>query len=148
MNHSTTEKQFKIIKIIDEYNVIIDAGTQDGITNAELFEVYIYGKDITVDDINYGALNLLKATLRVKQVFPKMCLCENNNVIQVNKLNFLNSFVMDEIAPLPIDKNCIDKELNSLFKNKLLKVGDIAEKYNHTQDLINTDNELKKIQQK
>ena len=88
----------KVIKIIDAYNILIsrDESFKNVKINSVL-EIYSKGPEIIYENQNYGTLDLVKAELRVKEVFPKMLLCENNKYTKVkvsipvtNKISALN----------------------------------------------------------
>ncbi len=117
----------KIIIIIDEYNVIVNVGADDGVHACSLFEVYEIGKEVIVDGVNYGTLDNIKATLEAKTIYPKMSLCQSDKVIKVNLNGLTDSAFLNrttsKIAPLNIEDRETTDEL-SYIKDKTITVGD------------------------
>ncbi len=77
-------RKYKIAKIIDEYQVVVNAGSNDLIHDDDCLEVYQPGQEVTDPDTgeSLGTLDFVKAKLRVVNVFPKMCVCENRETEQ------------------------------------------------------------------
>lgn len=135
-------KIFKVIEIIDEYNIVVGAGTDDGICLDDIFEVFEKGKEITFDNVSYGTLDNIKAELEIKTLYPKMCLCqstkviretiqveedENGNIIsQVQPTQPTNSptfKTIDKVAPLKVANT--SAKFNYLKSSKI-KLGDLV----------------------
>lgn len=72
------QKIFKIVKIIDEFRVVVNAGADD-LKEGTVLEVFEAGNEITDPDTgeNLGTLDFIKAKLYVEDVLPKMCICRN-----------------------------------------------------------------------
>lgn len=123
-------KNLKVIKIIDKHNILINTGKNDGVTNNSRFEIYSAGEDVIVDDINYGRLDNVKATLKVKVVYDKMALCQSDKTTQI-RIPLVTSVFADKITedvdPLPILNSDIDKDF-SYISNKKIAVGDLVRK--------------------
>lgn len=125
-------KEFKVIKIIDRYNILIDAGKESdpNIKNSTIFEVYLPGEEVIIDGKEYGKLDFVKAELEIKQLYPKMTLCQNNKIIKTNPfMNRLASVTaistIEEVAPLNIDKNSQDEKFK-YFGDTEIRVGDLV----------------------
>ena len=125
-------KEYKIIKIINEYNVLINAGTEDGILSSTRFIIKVKGKPVIFDGENYGTLDYIKAELEVKQLYPKMCLCQNNKIIKVRTNTGVLSSIysggetIEKIAPLEVATSDVDDEFKYILDHTL-KVGDTVE---------------------
>lgn len=118
----------KIIKIIDKHSVLINRGSHDGLSESTRFEVYVPGKEIIVDDINYGALDNVKATLEIKTLYPKMALCQSDKIVKIHtSINPLTGLVKEGVAPLSVDPTSKDDEI-SYMQEKIIKVGDLVRK--------------------
>lgn len=78
---SKTNKIFKIVKIINEYKVVVNAGANHQIREDDCLEVFAPGEEIIDPDTNLslGTLDLIKAKLRVVDVLPQMCICEDRD---------------------------------------------------------------------
>lgn len=72
-------KTYKVIKIINDYELVVNAGSNNGIGKDESLEVFILGEEITDPETgeSLGTLDTIKAYLNVKHVYPKMSICEN-----------------------------------------------------------------------
>lgn len=130
----------KIVKIIDEYQVIVDAGSDDGIKCGTHFKVLskpieIIDKDT---DINLGAIELDKAEIKATKVYDKMCICEN----AVNRsggiyptayfaaemgLKALNGTVEEKAIHEKLNINVNDLADSISYKETPIRVGDKVE---------------------
>lgn len=130
------DKQLKVIKIFDKYSVLINAGSNDRIKNSTKFEVYTLGEEVIVDDVNYGTLDNIKATLEVKTLYPEMCLCQSDRIIKTIKPSIYNLHsqfkdqTIEEIAPLDIDDSIFGEDSSndkfSYMEDKVIKIGDLV----------------------
>lgn len=103
----------KVIKIIDAYNILIsrDESFKNVKINSVL-EIYSKGPEIIYENQNYGTLDLVKAELRVKEVFPKMLLCENNKYTKV-KVSIPSALKETQTFPTKKLKNILSQTQNS-----------------------------------
>lgn len=74
MSNYTT---FRVIKIIDEYSIVINGGINDDITLGEDIEIFIEGDEIKYEGEVLGTLDFVKAKLEVTEVYPKFAVCKN-----------------------------------------------------------------------
>lgn len=121
------EKSIKIVKIINEYQVVINAGTNEFIHDGQHLEVFVQGAPIIDPDTgdNLGTLDYVKAKLRVINAFPRMSVCENRETETRNRLATLSTmFEITEILPLNIDA----KEISGGYEgiDKKIHVGDLV----------------------
>ena len=72
-------KKIVVTKIINKYEILLNVGQSDGIRKESKFDVI--GKlDDVIDPITHeslGGLPYTKVRLKVKTLFPKMCICED-----------------------------------------------------------------------
>lgn len=80
-----SNKVFKVVKIVNEYRVVINAGKEDGIKVGNVFEIYQEGETVMDPDTkeNLGTMDYIKATVEVIDLFPKMCACRNTDTTTV-----------------------------------------------------------------
>ncbi len=111
----------KVIKIIDAFNILISRDEDfKNIKINSVLEIYSRGPEIIYENQNYGTLDLVKAELRVKEVFPKMLLCENNKYTKV-KVSIPGS---NKISPLNGISTAQLKELKDIaLRNKSIFFG-------------------------
>ncbi len=121
------EKVIKIVKIINEYRVVINAGSNDLIHDGQYLEIFVPGTPIidpdTGDDL--GTLDYIKAKLRVVNVFPRMSVCENRETESTGLLrSFASVLQTQEVLPLNIDS----KEISGGYEgiDKQIHVGDLV----------------------
>ena len=121
----------KVIKIIDAYNILIsrDESFKNVKINSVL-EIYSKGPEIIYENQNYGTLDLVKAELRVKEVFPKMLLCENNKYTKVkvsvpaeNKITALleNQIVTPKIPNSILMQNPFFNRFNKSYQSEKIQ---------------------------
>lgn len=121
-------KKYQIIKIIDEYNVLINAGLDDGITKGTKFIIEVKGQPVIFEGEDYGTLDYVKAELEVKALYDKMTLCQNSKVIKVSQRIGISSLfnnleTLEKVAPLEINQDDVDDNFKYILDHKL-KVGD------------------------
>jgi len=80
---------WKIIKIVDDYRLVINAGSDDGIKQNDKLVVFDPGEEIFDPDTNesLGTLDTIKCYLKVSDVLKKMCVCENAESDKTSSLN-------------------------------------------------------------
>ena len=102
----------KIVKIIDEYTVIINAGTNKGIEIGDKLQIIDEkGSEVKDPDTNevLGFLDLIKDTVEVSEVHDKMCICVTphyttvNNIISPGLRSIAGSIVFSEQKKLNVD---------------------------------------------
>lgn len=118
------EKTYKIVKIIDDQTLVINAGYDDDIEIGDQFEIYSTGEEIKDPDTNevLGTLDHIKERVEAVDVFEKMCICRHN--ILVNFLqNVTNNLTRIEPKVLNVDSSQIS---GGLSNDDVIKIGDKA----------------------
>lgn len=119
-------KTFKVVKIINEYKVVVNAGSQDFIREGAELEIFAPGKDVIDPDTgeNLGALDYVKAKLCVIDVFPKMSICENYDGERIRTIEDVLSHTITEKIPLNVDAKDISGGFEGISKK--IRVGDLV----------------------
>lgn len=119
---------FKIVKIIDDSSVVINAGSSHGVKRGDELQVFVVGEEILDIDTgeSLGTLDTIKARLEIKEVYEKMSLCVNAETTTVSNFIYTNPFSKTTRLPLNVDMTQAEKVLVS--ENKLLKIGDLVRK--------------------
>ena len=120
---------FKIVKIISEYKVVVNAGSMNFISEDDTLEVYQPGQEVTDPETgeSLGTLDFIKAKLRVVDVFPKMCVCENRETKSKSIfVNISQSLTYEEKLPLNVQTTDISGGYEGV--DKKIKVGDLVRK--------------------
>lgn len=118
---------WKIIKIIDDFEVIINAGKEDFIKVNDIFEIVSPGETIIDPDTkeDLGTLDFIKAKIIVKELYDKFSVCRNietNLPSQYLSNNLSQSFT----KPLKVDAEEITGR--SLSYDAYIKLGDSVRK--------------------
>lgn len=74
---------FKVVRILDEYRIIINAGTLQGVTKDDCFEIHGVVDSVFDPDTNQllGTIDGVKAKLRPVEIYEKMSICKNKEII-------------------------------------------------------------------
>lgn len=135
---------FRIVKIIDDKSLVINAGRNYNIQEGDEFEIFSEGKPI-IDPVtkeNLGKLDFIKDTLVVSVVYDKMCICTTPITYNSPLTNSFSSILgtkeqrLLNVSPLDISGN------NYLDENKEIKIGDLARLLPRVEEK-NTENEIK-----
>lgn len=122
-------KPIQVIKIIDDQLIVINAGSDDGITADDIFEIYEAGMEI-IDPIskeNLGFMDLIKAKIEIAELYPKMALCQNEEILTSSVLTPIDNFMTRKqrkslnINPLDISGGFEDSD-------RIISVGDFVRK--------------------
>lgn len=122
-------KEPKIIKIISDMKVVVNLGSEDGIRNGTILEIYSPGEEVTDPDTgeSLGTLDTIKAYIEVINVFPKMSICKNNASREYNALaGITQALIQTKTLPLDVDKTEITGGINNF--DKIIHVGDLVRK--------------------
>lgn len=71
---------YKVIKIVNEYLIVVDYGQNSNAKEGDLLEIFQTGEEVfdhENSNISYGTLDLLKGRIRVMNVYGKMSLCKS-----------------------------------------------------------------------
>lgn len=114
------KKEFKVVKIIGDTALIINAGENDGVNIGDEVEIRSEGEDIIDPDTNenLGHYDVLKDTLKVIEVYDKMCVCETKNIS-----NIINASVLFKTEQKKL--NVLPAEISS-SGSKIIRIGDRA----------------------
>ena len=78
-NKGAKERKWRVIRIFDEYRVLINAGTSDGIGEGDLLKIVGETEEIIDPETKkkLGKLEKVKAKVRAIQVQANMCVAES-----------------------------------------------------------------------
>ena len=119
------EEIYKIIKIIDNESVVINAGSENYIENGDKFRIYTIGEEVKdLDGKNLGTLDTIKAILTVVTVFPKMCICQKITKVPSIYAKLGGQFIAEEKA---LELNVNQAEITGgIQKDLTIHIGDLA----------------------
>jgi hypothetical protein len=76
---------FKVVKIVNEYLIVIDYGLKHYAEIGDILEIYQIGEEVsdpeTLDSL--GTLNVSKGKVQVKNVYDNMSLCESYETVTI-----------------------------------------------------------------
>ncbi|WP_414470396.1 hypothetical protein [Methanobacterium sp. ACI-7] len=127
-----------IVGIKDEYTVVINKGSEDGVKEGDVFVIYDEGEEIIdITGESLGTLEIVKGKVEVDHTAERYSICSSRKEIEVrvpssliNTMNFFyesNSLYETkkvEIAPLKVNKEEINSELN--LEPTEIKIGDLV----------------------
>lgn len=120
------KNNFRIIKIIDDETIVINAGTQNNIKEGAKFEIYEIGNDIIDPETkeNLGSLDTIKDTVEAINVLEKMCICRH--IINYNPLsNIAITMASSLIATKNKQLNVETKDISGgLTSDLTIRIGD------------------------
>lgn len=118
---------FRVVKIISDYEIVVNAGSIHGIKKDDELEIFIPGEEITDPETGetLGTLDTIKANIIVKNVYEKMCVCVNSETITRSIFDPLQNLSRTERKKLNVDSTEISGGLNP---DRKIRVGDLVRK--------------------
>ena len=109
---------FRIVKIINDSTVVINAGSDDKVKKGDKFEIYETGEEVIDPKTgeNLGTLDTIKETLNIVRIYPKMCICRK--IVDISTLTGMKS----RYKSLNVDTKDISGGITD--ENYVIKVGD------------------------
>lgn len=122
-------ENYKVARIIDDMNIVLNCGDFDGINIGDKFNIYSSTPSIITDPDtgkSIGELFAIKAKVQAVKVFDKMCICQS--AYEGYSLAALASSVLKEKrSPLNVDPTQITGEFTP-NEDEPIRIGDKAEK--------------------
>ncbi|WP_121615258.1 FlgT C-terminal domain-containing protein [Virgibacillus halodenitrificans] len=117
---------YKVVKIIDENRIVINAGKKDGISKGQVLEIYEPGEEVKDPDTgeSLGTLDYIKADINVQHIFEKMAICINDEVESYS----LPTMITGQLNKThPKSLNVDSKEISGgLVGTRKIRVGDLV----------------------
>ena len=116
--------KFRIIKIISEYEVVINGGSESDVHEGEIFKILVTGNPIIdpVTNESLGTLDYMKGQIKVVNVFEKFSIC--SHVEQNNPMKIMTSSHI--FGRVPAKLNVKPEQITGDFDNydKMISIGD------------------------
>ncbi|WP_132995779.1 hypothetical protein [Sporanaerobacter acetigenes] len=121
-------KVWKVIKIIDDYRIVINGGKNDLLKREDELEVFVEGENVIDPDTkeSLGTLDIIKARLVVVDAFDRMAVCKNAETYMQNALNPLSQFQIYKHDRLKVDPAEITGPVSNI--DKTIRIGDLVRK--------------------
>lgn len=121
--------KFKVIKIIDEYSIVINGGLMDDISLEDEIEVFLEGDEVK-DPFNenkvLGTLDYIKEKLIVTEIYTKFSVCK-----KIKKEKVKSPSVVEK-ALIPTFQKSLLPYFNDIYGSSEIKVSE--EKINVKKD--------------
>lgn len=110
MKITTQLQKFKVVRILDEYRIIINAGKEANVTANSYFEITgavdkVYDPD-TQEFL--GTIDGVKATVYPMEIFDKMCICRARRSFSPKDIPFrmglIDQMIFGRPEKLPVDR--------------------------------------------
>lgn len=125
-------KILKVAKIIDEYTIVINGGSESGICVGDLFEIYSPGVSVNDPDTgeSLGNIDFIKAKIVAKDVFPKMSICTSQAAI-----SSIVSSLSAAMLGRPAELNVAAEDISGGYDDSdaEIRVGDLVRKTGSAQ---------------
>ena len=119
---------FKVIKIISDKRIVINAGKNEVQTGDILRVIEKNSEEIVDPDTNevLGTLDYIKATITVEYVYEHMSICKNYETKTVNALDPFETLRQREVTS-PLNVNLSQITGGYKIDNKIIEIGDLVE---------------------
>ena len=110
MSTADQQKKFKVVRILDEYRIIVNAGTRDGVSSDTTYFNITGAIDEVYDPDTQeflGSIDGTKATVYPVDIFEKMSICRAQRTFAPTTLRILEESLMGKTEKLPVDKSQI-----------------------------------------
>ena len=120
---------FKIVRIVNDRNIVINAGNDQGLKEGDILEVFVPGEEIIDIDTGelLGTLDIIKAKLEIKNLYEKMSLCHNAQTSTKNVL-YESAFLFSKTTRLPLDVDMTQAQKLNITSDNVLRLGDLVRK--------------------
>lgn len=126
-------ENYKVVKIISDSEIVVNVGSNNLITRGQTLEIFDPGDEVTDPETgkSLGSLDYIKTYLRVKHVYPQMCICENAETEPMlsDLLSAASGFFAaangSKAKLLHVDPTDIS---GGLHKNRKIHIGDLVRK--------------------
>lgn len=127
---------YRVVKIIDDTSLIINAGAKDGVKKGDYMQISGKGP-VIIDPVNnepLGRLDIIKDKLIVTDIYEKMCVCETPYT------STYFSSVLSSTPLLSSTQRKLNVDATDISGNgdKIIRIGDSAK-------LIKYEDKTKKI---
>lgn len=129
---NSQNKTWRVVKIFDEYHVLINAGTDDKIKEGDLLKIFGTTEEIIDPETkkSLGTLEKIKASVRVIHVQKNMCVAENVETYEAAPADIITQIVGTPLTrrtylrKLPVDP----EDFSGGWEREKIKIGDPVKK--------------------
>ena len=126
-------KTWRVVKIIDNQRLVINAGSSDGIKKGQEMVVFLPGEEVIDPETkqSLGTLDTIKCYLNVTDVYEKMSICVNAISNMSDVFGIAGAFALGGLSgpkALPVDAEDISGGLQPKTRiviGDLVRLGEI-----------------------
>lgn len=140
-------QKFKVVKIIDDYSLVINAGINEDLSINEKIEIFVEGEELFDIDTekSLGTLDFIKDTLIITEIYPLFSVCQKPDIKKIvsspsspavgsTSATVLNAFkkmyipnVDKETITEKVKLNVLESDKSGrVIDNSPIKIGDLA----------------------
>lgn len=126
----TNRENYKIIKVINEQNIVINAGKDKGLEEGTELEIFTPGEVLVDPETKeeLGTLDIVKADIELTTLYEKFSICKNSAYVTTNPIiGIAESFEQRRRKDLNIDTTEISGYGVDEYSKKI-KIGDLVRK--------------------
>lgn len=117
--------KFKVVRILDEYRIVINAGLNQGITGNDYFTIEGVVDNISDPDTGelLGSITGTKAKVRPVEIFEKMSICQS-----IEEISYVSNLLksLEAVAPSPQKLNVDKTQISNPDFYEEIQLGDEA----------------------
>lgn len=122
-------KEYKVIEILDEYNIMIDYGFKKGAVQGQHLRIISKGDEIIDKETgaSLGTFDAIKAVVSIKTVYAKFSLCHQLRTVEHAILSPLASMIQRSSTEerLPVNPDMMTHR--AIPKGGMISVGDTVQ---------------------
>ncbi len=126
------KNEFKVVRILDEYRIIINAGSENGVTENSSFEIHGVIDNVYDPDTRelLGTISGIKAKVFPVEIYEKMSICKNVKIISRSALAEAFQSIQLTFAPeylnIPQKLNVDKTQISNPEIYEPIRIGDKA----------------------
>lgn len=118
------KNKYRIVKIIDDTSIVINAGKNNSINIGDEFEILGKNGEKVLDPLtgeSLGEIDLIKGTVIARYVYPRMTICSTEaiSITSYYSNSILPSFIKEQ--PLNVDDTQVT---GGFFSDEPVQIGD------------------------
>lgn len=123
------QKNWKVIKIIDDYRIVINGGRNDLLKYGDKLEIYAKGDPIKDPDTGeiLGNLDLIKGRVSIKDIFEKFAVCQSRTETSHSAVSAIAG-TLYKTSTLPLNVNPNEITGYNTNADNTINVGDLVRK--------------------
>lgn len=118
--------KYKVIEIIDDQNILVDYGSENGAKEGMLLNIIVPGEPVIIDNKDYGTFDLIKETITIETAYPKFSLCQKQLIRTYDLFSPLSRLKKTSIQAIKMNVDDSQKTNRQQPINSPIAIGDIV----------------------